>query len=105
MDGILPRPYDALPQDARKPLTRQSDSKTAKQQNRRRQPGAFAEPSSAYRTPSRRRLGPPTAPRPLQHGRIIVSFQDGSFIALIAGILLRRRAKRIVAGWRAVRPA
>jgi len=46
-----------------------------------------------------------SAPRPLQHGRIIVSFQDGSFIALIAGILLRRRAKRIVAGWRAVRPA
>lgn len=47
-----------------------------------------------------------SAPRPLQHGRIIVSFQDGSFIALIAGVLLRRRAKRIVAGWRAVvRPA
>ncbi len=44
------------------------------------------------------------APRLMQLGRIMVSFQDESWIALVAGVLLRSRAKRVIAGWESVRP-
>lgn len=45
-----------------------------------------------------------TAPRLGQLGRVVVAFCDGSWIALMLGILLRGQARRLVAAWESVRP-